>query len=134
MRKLAVQPRTTDEYLAAVDPEKRAALEKLRKTILSVVPKAEECISYGMPGVRVDGRVLVWFAAATHHCAFYPGGTVKQFARELADFATSKGTIRFQPDRPLPARLVRQIVKTRVAQNAAKKPAARTQAFVPKKR
>ena len=113
-------PATIDEYLSRVSDDKRAALEQLRKTILGVIPLAEECISYQMPAFRYDGRVLVYFAAAANHCAFYPGGMVNAFKDELAAYETSKGTIRFQPERPLPASLVQKIVKARVAQNAAK--------------
>ena len=113
-------PASIDEYLARVSDDKRAALEQLRKTILGVIPMAEECISYQMPAFRYDGRVLVYFAAAANHCAFYPGGMVNDFKDELAGYETSKGTIRFQPERPLPASLVQKIVKARVAQNAAR--------------
>ncbi|HEX5075678.1 MAG TPA: DUF1801 domain-containing protein [Gemmatimonadaceae bacterium] len=113
-------PATIDEYLARVSPDKRAALEQLRATIRAVVPTAEECISYQMPAFRHEGRVLVYFAAAANHCAFYPGGMVNDFKDELEAYETSKGTIRFQPERPLPASLVRKIVKARVAQNAAR--------------
>ena len=113
-------PATIDEYLSRVSDDKRAALEQLRKAILGVIPLAEECISYQMPAFRYDGRVLVYFAAAANHCAFYPGGMVNDFKDELAAYETSKGTIRFQPERPLPASLVQKIVKARVAQNAAK--------------
>ena len=98
--------------------DKRVALEQLRKTILAVLPTAEECISYQMPAFRHEGRVLVYFGAAANHCAFYPGGMVNDFKDELEAYETSKGTIRFQPERPLPASLVRKIVKARVAQNA----------------
>ena len=114
-------PTSIDEYLAGVSDEKRAALQQLRKMILDVIPAAEECISYQMPAFRYDGRVLVYFAAAATHCAFYPGGMVNEFKDDLDGYSTSKGTIRFHPDRPLPASLVRRIVKARVAQNAATK-------------
>jgi uncharacterized protein YdhG (YjbR/CyaY superfamily) len=107
-----------------VSDEKRAALQQLRKTILGVIPNAEECISYQMPAFRYDGRVLVYFAAQANHCAFYPGGMVNEFQDDLEGYETSKGTIRFQPERPLPASLVRRIVKARVAQSAAKAPKA----------
>ena len=117
------KPTSTDAYLARVGDDQRAALQQLRKPSLSVIPTAEECISYQMPAFRYDGRVLVWFAATAKHCAFYPGGMVKDFEDELADFETSKGTIRFQPEHPLPASLVKKIVKARVAQNAAAKKA-----------
>jgi uncharacterized protein YdhG (YjbR/CyaY superfamily) len=113
-------PANIDDYLSRVSDDKRAALEQLRKTILEVIPTAEECISYQMPAFRHDGRVLVYFAAAANHCAFYPGGMVSDFMDELEAYETSKGTIRFQPERPLPASLVQKTVEARVAQNAAK--------------
>ncbi len=118
---MARTPKTIDEYLAAVSEDKRAALEKLRKTIKAVAPKAEECIRYQLPAFRLNGRLLVAFGAATHHCAFYPmsSSTVEAFKDELKDYDTSKGTIRFQPDRPLPAALVRKLVKARIAENAS---------------
>ena len=120
----AAKPATIDEYLSRVTAEQHAALETLRKTIRSAIPSAEECISYGMPGFRHDGKVVVWMGAAATHCAFYPGGVVDQFEDQLADFETSKGTVRFQPEAPLPAALVRRIVKMRLSQNAMKAPRA----------
>ncbi len=112
-------PETIDEYLKPVDAAKRQALEKLRSTIRRIVPKAEECISYGLPCFRLDGKALVGFGAAKHHCAFYPwsGKTVDEFAAELAGYETSKGAIRFQPEKPIPAGLIRKMVKSRMAQN-----------------
>jgi uncharacterized protein YdhG (YjbR/CyaY superfamily) len=110
---------TIDDYLAGVDDDKRAPLERLRKTIKAIVPRAEECISYQMPAFRLDGRVLVWFGAGANHCAFYPGGLVSDFEQELGDYEISKGTIRFQPDRPLPAALVRKLIKARIARDEA---------------
>jgi len=111
--------KTIDQYLAAVSSDKRVALQKLRRTIKAVAPRAEECISYQLPAFRLDGRMLVWFGAGANHCALYPGGIVKALARELMAYKTSKGTIRFQPDNPLPAALVRKLVKARMAVNAA---------------
>ena len=113
------KPATIDGYLAALDPDKRAALQRLRKIIRSAAPRAEERISYQLPAFRLDGRMLVWFGAGANHCAFYPGGGVAAFRDELEDYETSKGTIRFQPDHPLPAALIRRIVKARIATNAA---------------
>ena len=109
---------TIDEYLATVSDEKRTALEKLRQTIQAVAPDAEECISYGLPAFRLHGRVLVGFGAAASHCAFYPmsSSTVEAHRTDLAKYETSKGTIRFLPARPLPASLVRKLVKTRMAE------------------
>ncbi len=111
---------TIDGYLEAVRPDQRAALEKLRKVIEAAAPGCEACISYGLPAFRRAGRLLVAFGAAPRHCAFYPmsGSIVAAFAAELEERETSKGTIRFQPDDPLPAALVRKIVKARIAENA----------------
>jgi uncharacterized protein YdhG (YjbR/CyaY superfamily) len=111
------KPATIDEYLAGVSPDKRAALEKLRRAIKSAAPKAEECIAYQIPAFRVDRRVIVYFGAATNHCSFYPGAFPIEFHKdELETYATSKGTIRFQADRPLPAALVKRLVKARIAE------------------
>jgi uncharacterized protein YdhG (YjbR/CyaY superfamily) len=116
---------TIADYLAALTPDKRAALRRLRKTILVAAPRAEECISYGLPAFRLDGRMLVWFGAGANHCAFYPGAVVQAHRAELKDFRTSKGTIRFQPDHPPPAALVRKLVKARIAKIAAAPPGGR---------
>ncbi len=115
------KPQTIDEYLATLPDDKRAALEELRKTIRAAAPKAEECISYSLPAFRLDGKVLVGFGASASHCAFYPmsGGAVAAHADELSAYETSKGTIRFQANEPLPAPLVRKLVKARIAENAA---------------
>src|SRR6266508_3845676 len=116
----ATEPKTIDDYLAALSDDKRAALEKLRKTIRAAAPKAEECISYQLPAFRLNGRMLVGFGAAAKHCAFYPmsSSIVEAYKDELKDYDTSKGTIRFQADKPLPAALVRKLVKARIAENA----------------
>jgi uncharacterized protein YdhG (YjbR/CyaY superfamily) len=112
------KPKTIDAYLAAVkDDEKRAALEKLRKAIRTIVPEAEECISYGMPALRHNGRMLVYYAAAKNHCAIY-GALIAAHQKELAGYDTSKGTIRFQPKKPLPVSLLRKLLKSRVAASA----------------
>jgi len=86
-------PATVDAYLARLDGVQRSALERLRRTIRSVIPGAEECISYQLPAFRFEGKVLVWFGAAAHHCAFYPGAVVESFPDELKAYDTSKGTI-----------------------------------------
>lgn len=111
--KARTKPTTVDDYLSRLDPAKRAALQRLREDIHAAIPGAEECISYQMPAFRLDGRVLVWFGAGANHCAFYPGGIVEQHRAALAKYETSKGTVRFQPDQPLPASLVRKLVKVR---------------------
>jgi uncharacterized protein YdhG (YjbR/CyaY superfamily) len=96
--------------------DKHAALAKLRKEINAAAPQAEECISYGVPGFRLNGRLLASYAASAKHCAFYPGSIVQQFTKELKDYDTAKGTIRFSADEPLPGMLVRKIIKARVTQ------------------
>ena len=124
-------PQDIDDYLSHVPADKRAALEGLRRTIRSSFPKAEETISYGIPAFRLDGRVIAWFGSAAKHCSFYPGAALKDFSEELRSYETSKGTIRFKPERPLAAALVRRLVKARIARNAAaveKKPATRSAA------
>src|SRR5688572_10407280 len=106
-----VKPRSIDDYLAAVSPDQRTALEKLRKTIRAAAPKAEECISYQLAAFRLDGKMLVAFGATANHCAFYlmSSSTVAAHKDELKGYDTSKGTIRFQADDPLPPALVRKL-------------------------
>jgi uncharacterized protein YdhG (YjbR/CyaY superfamily) len=117
--------RAIDEYLASLSKEKRTALEKLRRAIRSAAPGTEECISYRIPAFRLGGRLLVAFGAAANHCAFYPGAhPVEAHKEELKAYDTSKGTIRFRADRPLPASLVRKLVRTRIAERAARRPVA----------
>ena len=114
-------PKTIDEYLAGVrDEDHRKALEKLRQQIRSAAPKAEECISYQVPAFRQNGP-LVFFGDATKHCSFYPGSAaIEAHKEELKDYELSKGTIRFQPNKPLPAALVKTIVKERLGENERK--------------
>ncbi len=125
---MPTKPQTIDDYLAPLSKDKRAALQKLRKDIKSAAPKAEECISYGVPGFRLDGKLLVSFGAATNHCSFYPGSRPLEVHKdELKSYQTSKGTVRFPVAQPLPTALVRKLVKTRTEEHAAKqtKPATR---------
>jgi uncharacterized protein YdhG (YjbR/CyaY superfamily) len=117
---MATKPKTHDEYLAALSEDKRAALAKLRTAIKAAAPKAEECMSYGICAFRLNG-MLVGYGAAAKHCAFFlmSGRTVADHQDELGEYDTSKGTIRFQPDKPLPPALVRKLVKARIAENGA---------------
>jgi len=110
----AKKPKTHDDYLAAVTEDKRGALQKLRTAIKMAAPKAEECTSYQLPAFRLNGKFLVAYGAATNHCAFYPGSTVKALKDDLKGYDTSKGTIRFSADKPLPAALVRKLVRLRI--------------------
>lgn len=112
-----ITAKTVDDYLAAVPVEQRVALEKLRKVIQAAAPDAEECISYGLAAFRLHGKPLVAFGAASNHCAFFPmdSTTIAAHADELAKFETSKGTIRFQPEKPLPVALVKKLVRFKIA-------------------
>ena len=110
-----------DEYLARVPQEARTTLEKLRKTIRAAAPKAVEVISYQIPTFKLDGRMLVSFAAFNEHCSFFPGAApIKAHEDELKAYYTSKGTIRFPIGKPLPAALVKKLVKTRIEENDAR--------------
>ncbi len=111
------KPKTHDDYLARVSADKRAALEKLRRAIKAAAPKAEECISYQLPAFRLNGRFLVAYGAAAKHCAFYPGSVITGLKSELNDYDTSKGTIRFPANKPLPATLVRKLVRLRILES-----------------
>ena len=123
---VATKPKTIDEYLAAVSDDKRAALQKLRKTIRAAAPQAEECISYQLPAFRQNG-MLVAFGATANHCAFYlmSSSTLEAHTDELKDYDTSKGTIRFQADKPLRVALVRKLVRARIAENLGRKKRAK---------
>jgi uncharacterized protein YdhG (YjbR/CyaY superfamily) len=111
-----------DEYLARLPEPARGTLSRIRALIRSVVPlEATEAISYGMPMFKYKG-LLVGFAAFSNHCSLFPGPSViKAFQDELKGFPTSKGTIRFPADKPLPANLLKKLVKARVAENEQKK-------------
>lgn len=124
---MAAKPKTFDEYLGALEGEKRAALEKLRKAIKAAAPQAEECISYGLAAFKLKGKPLVALGATAKHCAFYPmsGSTVAAHEDELKKYDTSKGTIRFAANRALPAALVKKLVKARMEENKGKTRRAR---------
>jgi uncharacterized protein YdhG (YjbR/CyaY superfamily) len=115
-------PNTVEEYLARVPEPARSTLNKIRTAIRSALPpEATETISYRMPAFKHHG-VLVWFAAFTNHCSLFPtAAVIDEFKNELKGFSTSKGTIQFPIDKPLPAALVKKLVKARLAQNATKK-------------
>ena len=115
---MARKPTTIDAYLAAVTGEKRAALDRLRKAIRAVVPRAEECISYAIPAFRLDGRIVAGFAATAKGCSYFPfsGSTLRSLADDLRDYEQTKSSLHFDPARPLPATLVRRLVKARIAE------------------
>jgi uncharacterized protein YdhG (YjbR/CyaY superfamily) len=120
MKNSMKDPTTVDEYLANLPKKERSVLSNLRKTIKATAPKADEVIGYGMPGYKYHG-MLVYFAAFKNHCSFFPGTSMlKQFGKAVEPYQTSKGTLQFTVDKPLPAALVKKIIKERVKQNEAK--------------
>ena len=118
---MRAKPATIDDYLKPLDRDKRAALEKLRQSIRKMYPRVTETISYGLPAFRLDGKILVWFGAGANHCALYPGGIVEEMKDELRGYETSKGTVRFQPDDPLPSTLVRKLIQARILRGGVRK-------------
>jgi uncharacterized protein YdhG (YjbR/CyaY superfamily) len=115
-------PKNVEEYLARVPEPSRSTLSKVRAAIQTAVPPGTtEVISYGMPAFK-HNEVLVWYAAFSNHCSLFPtGAVIGAFKKELNGFSTSKGTIQFSTDKPLPIALVKKLVKARVAQIASKK-------------
>jgi uncharacterized protein YdhG (YjbR/CyaY superfamily) len=120
--KANVAPKDVDEYIAGVPEPARTTLKKMRATIRSAVPpEATEVISYRMPAFK-HKQVLVWFAAFSDHCSLFPtAAVIDKFKNELKNFSTSKGTLHFPTNKPLPTALIRKLVKARVAQNESKK-------------
>jgi uncharacterized protein YdhG (YjbR/CyaY superfamily) len=110
---------TVDDYLAGVPKDVRAALGKLRKTIKAAAPRATEGISYQVPVFKLDGKPLVGFGAATAHCTLFVMSTsaaMRARLAELKNYEVGGGSIRFLPDKPLPAALVTKLVKARIAE------------------
>jgi uncharacterized protein YdhG (YjbR/CyaY superfamily) len=114
-------PSSVEEYLAALPEESRAALEKLRKTIKAAAPEATETISYQMPTFKDHGRFLVSYGAFKNHCSLFPASqaVMEALGDELKPYFSGKGTLRFTADKPIPAALVKKIVKTRIEEIAA---------------
>lgn len=114
------KPENFEEYSATVPSNARAMLNKLREAIRSVLPRAAtETISYGIPAFKNDG-IIVWYAAFSDHCSLFPtAAVIEDFKEELKNFSTSKGTIHFSLDRPLPVGLIKKMVKARVNQREA---------------
>jgi uncharacterized protein YdhG (YjbR/CyaY superfamily) len=122
MRSTKSKPKTIDEYLTGASADQRDVLEKLRKTIHTAAPKAEEYIGYGLAGFKLKGRPLVYFGAWEKHCALYAASpsVQKKFQKELKGFEVSKGTIRFTTEKPLPTTLMKKLVKARIVENNAR--------------
>lgn len=114
---------SVEAYLKSIGGEPEAAIQKLRETIASVAPEAEEGITYGMPGFLIGGKGLVGYMAFQDHYSLFPmgGDAIEAHREELGDLVTGKGTISFEYGKPLPVRLVKKVVKTRLEQFAAKR-------------
>jgi len=112
------KPPSIDAYLENVNAAKRTALAKLRKTIHTIAPRAEECISYSMPAFRLDGAIVAGFSATTKGCSYFPfsGSTFATLADELDGYDRTKSALHFSPEDGLPATLVRKLIKTRIAE------------------
>ena len=106
-----------DDYLANLEEPKRSTLEELRRTILEIIPQAEQCISYGMPAFRVNGKVVAGFAAFKNHLSYLPhsGSVFPELRDDLAGYQTSSGALRFPIDAPLPAHLVEKLIAVRTS-------------------
>jgi uncharacterized protein YdhG (YjbR/CyaY superfamily) len=118
-RQVPSRPQTVDDYLALVPEPAHSTLQRMRTAIRSAVPaETTEAIGYGIPAFNYKGP-LVWFAAFSNHCSFFPTASViKAFKNDLKGYKTSKGTIHFPLDKPLPAALVKKMVKARLAEKA----------------
>jgi uncharacterized protein YdhG (YjbR/CyaY superfamily) len=110
-----VSEREVNEYLATLGEPKRGTLERLRTTILEIVPEAEQCLAYGMPAFKLEGKAVAGFAAFKHHLSYFPhsGSVLPELSAELVGYVTSKGTLQFPVDRPLPKALVKKLIAVR---------------------
>jgi uncharacterized protein YdhG (YjbR/CyaY superfamily) len=110
------------EYLAKQPPDARRQVRRIRDLIRAAVPRAVDGFSYGIPAVRVDGRLLLWYAGWKAHCSLYPvtPAVRRALGRDMTKYVVSKGTIRFPLDRPLPATLIRRVAKARLAELAGR--------------
>lgn len=107
-----------DTYLAGLDEPKRRTLQQLRETILEIVPDAEQCISYSLPGFRVQGQVVAGFAAFKNHLSYLPhsGSVLSELGDDVAGYRGTKSSLHFPIDRPLPRPLVEKLIRTRLRQ------------------
>jgi uncharacterized protein YdhG (YjbR/CyaY superfamily) len=110
------KPSTIDEYLKTVPADRRGALEDLRAKIHSIIPDAQECISYRIPAFRLNGVVVAGFSATSKGCSYYPfsGSTLKTLARDLGRYDQTKSSLHFSTDQPLPIALLRKLLKARI--------------------
>jgi uncharacterized protein YdhG (YjbR/CyaY superfamily) len=111
-----VVPNEIDHYLAGLDQPQRSTLEALRKSIMEVVPEAEQCLSYGTPAFKLQGKTVAGFAAFQNHLTYLPhsGSVLATLPDDVAPYETSKGSLKFAINKPLPKRLVKKLVHTRM--------------------
>ena len=111
-----VSQQEIDDYLAGLDEPKRTTLTELRGTIQGIIPKAEQGISYGLPGFRVGGKLIAGFAAFKNHLSYLPhsGSVLTELSDEVAGYKTSKGALQFRIDKPLPKALVKKLIAVRL--------------------
>lgn len=105
-----------DQHLAKIPQPQRSTLEALRKTMRELLPEAEEVISYGFPGYKVDGKIIGGFDAFKNHCSYFPHSSlvISNLEKELAGYQTSKGTLQFPVDKPLPKALVKKLIREKL--------------------
>jgi uncharacterized protein YdhG (YjbR/CyaY superfamily) len=117
------KPKSVEAYIDGLNTEARAALEKLRMAIAAAVPEAEQAIAWSMPAFKLDGKAFVGYAAFKDHYSFFPMSTaaIDAHREELGEHVTGKGTISFDYGERLPVQLVKKIVRTRLAEVAAKR-------------
>jgi uncharacterized protein YdhG (YjbR/CyaY superfamily) len=111
-----VAPQEIDRYMATLDEPKRSTLEVLRESILEILPEAEQCISYGAPAFKVNGKAVAGFAAFKDHLSYVPhsGSVLATLEDDTARYETSKGSLKFAVDKPLPKRLVKKLISARM--------------------
>jgi uncharacterized protein YdhG (YjbR/CyaY superfamily) len=125
---MAKKPTDMDEFLAQVEPERRRALQRLRRTVRKLVPRAEECLSYGIPAFRLDGAVIGGFAPTKDGCSYYPfsGHTFQTLAKELEGWSRTKSALHFDVENGIPEKLLRKLLKARIGEGLGR-PKARPQ-------
>ena len=113
------RPKSIDDYLVGVEPQKRAALQKLRSMIWAALPAAEECISYSIPAFRLDGRIVAVFAATKSGCSYFPfsGATLGTMVDQIKRYERTKSSLHFDPANGLPQTLVRKLLRARIAED-----------------
>jgi uncharacterized protein YdhG (YjbR/CyaY superfamily) len=114
----AVSEKEIDQYLGALNEPERATLAQLRDTIVAIVPDAEQCISYGMPAFKLQGKTIAGFAAFKSHLSYLPhsGSVIPQLAKETEGYTKTKGSLHFPVDNPLPKKLVKKLLDARIAE------------------